>query len=145
MNHSITTSKLARCLAQANRARSVERTLSLRRVPSRLGEGTMRGQRTLRGLAQASPFMPRREHSSLKNNVRRLRNKSRNKDLGESLIISPRRDWLAWARKPVLATIFSYNSQDHKPNHALNQSKTDTTPTNPYKHEKTSKTAGKHK
>jgi len=66
--------------------------LSLRRILARLGEGATKEQGALRGLAQASLFSPRREHSLLKKNASRLGDSSRDKNLGEPLIISPRRD-----------------------------------------------------
>jgi len=46
--------------------------LSLRRILARLGEGATKEQGALRGLAQASPFLPRREHPSLKKITSRL-------------------------------------------------------------------------
>ena len=141
VSHSTTTSNSLAALLKPTR-------FAQARGPSRSGESHLaqarvrRGeQRILRGLAQASPFSPRREHSSIKKNARRLGDISRNKRLGEPLIILPRRDQLAWARKPVLTTVFPYSSQDHNPKHVLNRPKTDTAPINPYKPEKTSKTA----
>jgi len=51
VKHSITTSKTALCLAKLTGLAQARGTLSLRRTPSRLGEGATRGQRALRGLA----------------------------------------------------------------------------------------------
>ena len=66
VHHSAIAPNLPRSLAQTNRSRSGEGVLSLRRNPSRLGEITKGGEWTLRGLAQASPFLLRRYHFSLK-------------------------------------------------------------------------------
>jgi len=90
---------LAHLLAQAEGSRSGEppsprwglkkgrrssHGISLRRDPSRLGETFARSE----------------------NWASRLGDLSRKKGLGESLSISPRRDWLTWARLSGLATVF---------------------------------------
>jgi len=60
VHHSTIVPKLTPSLAKANQFRSGEGG-PLAQARTRAGE-----QRTLRGLAQASPFSPRRDHSSLK-------------------------------------------------------------------------------
>jgi len=72
VSHSTTTSNSPAASLKPTRFAQARGILSLRRVPSRLGEGATKEQGTLQGLAQASPFSPRREHPSLKKNSSRL-------------------------------------------------------------------------
>jgi len=90
---------------------------SLRRNPSRLGKIAKREERTLRGLAQASPFSPRRDHFSLKNKNLSSKREIEQQVLSEPLLNSPGRGKLAWARKPVSATVPS-SDNTHKHPHS---------------------------
>jgi len=65
--------------------------------------------------------------------------------MGEPLIISLRWDELAWARKPALATIFSYSSQNRNPEHTWLNPNRAQRPPNQYKHENNRQDSGKNK
>jgi len=103
MKHSTIVPKPAPSLAQARRSRS--------------GEGDP--------LAQAGPFSPRRELEewdssfcdlSLKNANSSSERQFKQKILGEPLLVSPRQDTLAWARKIVLTIVLACSRHIFRPN-----------------------------
>jgi len=80
--HSTTTSNPSAASLKLARLAQARGTFSLRRVPSRLGEGATRGEGTLRGLAQARTLLAQKE----------LKSPRRQFEWGKLLIISLRRD-----------------------------------------------------
>ena len=109
MNHSTTTSNLPTTSLKLAGLTQARGTLSLKRIPSRLGEGATREQWVLRRLAQARPFSPKRDCTSLKMKPSRLGDYSCKSFWASPLLVSPRRGMLAWARKLVPATVYSHN------------------------------------
>ena len=105
-NHSTvlpSTSLRLRGLVQARQSRSGK-------FPLRLGEGTRTGAWATRDLALARSLSPGRVACSLRSRAGRLDDLSRKNDPGESLFISPKRDWLAWARITGFATVLLQQS-----------------------------------
>jgi len=78
--------------------------------------------------------LPERDNSSLKTEVRRL-SESSSKNQGELLLLSPRRDILAWVKILVLATVHGCNNQTFETKQHLNIFQTTTTAYKHYKRE----------
>jgi len=115
MHHSTIVPNSPHSLAQANRSRSGKGGPLAQAKSFSPKRDRERGKRTLRGLAQASPLLPRRDHSSLKNKNLSSKREIEQQVLGEPLLISPRRGKLAWARKPVPAIVLSSDSHPYAP------------------------------
>ena len=119
MHHPTITSKPTHCLAQARgSSRSGEGVFSLRRNPSRLGEIAKGKERTLRGLAQVSPFSPRRDHSSLKNKNLSSKREIEQQVLGEPLLILPGRENQC---SPLFLRVTATHMHPHSPTGIFNR------------------------
>jgi len=78
--------------------------------------------------------LPERDCSSFKTNARCLSDSS-SRNLGKLLLVSPRRDVLAYARIPILTTIHACNSQTFETKQHLSLFQTTTTTHKHHKHE----------
>ena len=86
---------------------SLRRDVLAQASPLRLGEGSKKETRANAGSRLGeTPLAWARYSLAQKNWAGRLSDLSLTKGLGESLFISPRQDWLAWAWLACLATVF---------------------------------------
>ena len=127
-NHStVSPSTLLRLrgLAQVRQSRSGE-------FPLRLGEGTRSGAWATRDLAQARPLSPGRVACSLKILSGTPERPLAQVGLGESLFVSPRRDWLAQARLTGLIIVSPATTMYFEPTKHTKHSSTPNRRIHPY-------------
>jgi len=94
-------------------------TCSLRRAPIRLGEGSKEHPETNVGSRLGETPLTWARCSLAQKFSRSLGRPFAQTGLGESLSISPRRDWLAWTRLAGLTTVFLQQSPHRtKPTHS---------------------------